>query len=56
MVWQANILNNCYELSGGYAPPEPPTLPLDTAGGLPFPRPPVPAHLQILATPLTLRL
>jgi len=25
MVWQPNILNNCYELSGGYAPPEPPT-------------------------------
>jgi len=24
MVWQPNILNNCYELSGGY-PPEPPT-------------------------------
>jgi len=21
MVWQPNILNNCYELSGGYAPP-----------------------------------
>ena len=20
MVWQPNILNNCYELSGGYAP------------------------------------
>jgi len=44
MVWQSNILNNCYELSGGYAPPEPPTraLPLDPAGRLPFPRPPCP--------------
>jgi len=21
MVWQPNILNNCYELAGGYAPP-----------------------------------
>ena len=37
--------NNCYELSGGYAPPPnhpPGALPLDPAGGLPFPRPPVP--------------
>ena len=24
MVWQPNILNNCYELSGGYAPPNDP--------------------------------
>jgi len=52
MVWQPNILNNCYELSGGYAP-EPPTR-----GSAPGPRwgtsvpqTPVP-HLQILATPL----
>jgi len=44
MVWQPNIINNCYELSGGYAPPNHPpgALPLDSAGGLPFPRPPVP--------------
>jgi len=44
MVWQPNILNNCYELSGGYAPLNNPpgALPLDPAGGLPFPRPPVP--------------
>ena len=44
MVWQPNILNNCYELSGGYAPPNHPpgALPLDPAGGLPFPRPSVP--------------
>jgi len=44
MVWQPNILTNCYELSGGYAPPNHPpgALPLDPAGGLPFPRPPVP--------------
>jgi len=39
-------------------PPSPPNhppgaLPLDPAGGLPFPRPPVPTHLQILAMPLT---
>ena len=41
MVWQPNILNNCYELSGGYAPPNHPpgALPLDPAGGLPFPDP-----------------
>jgi len=52
MVWQPNILNNCYELSGGYAPPRTGSLPLYPAGGLPFPRPPVPPHLQILATPL----
>ena len=44
MVWQPNILINCYELSGGYAPPNHPpgALPLDPAGGLPFPRHPVP--------------
>jgi len=44
MVWQPNILNNCYELSGGCAPPKPPTRgsALDPAGGLPFPWPPVP--------------
>jgi len=45
MVWQPNILNNCIELSGGYAPPPnhpPGALPLDLAGGLPFPRLPVP--------------
>ena len=44
MVWQPDILNNCYELSGGCAPlNQPPgALPLDPAGGLPFPRPPVP--------------
>ena len=54
MVWQPNILNICYELSGGYAPPNNPpgALPLDPAGGPPFSRPTVP-HLQILATPLT---
>jgi len=36
--------NNCYDLSGGYAPPNhlPGALPLDPAGGLPFPRPFVP--------------
>jgi len=33
MVWQPNILNNCYELSGGYAPYEPPTR-----GSAPGPR------------------
>ena len=33
MVWQPNILNNCYELSGGYAPSEPPTR-----GSAPGPR------------------
>jgi len=33
MVWQPNILNNCYELSGGYAPPEP-----RTRGSAPGPR------------------
>jgi len=33
MVSQPNILNNCYELSGGYAPPEPPTR-----GSAPGPR------------------
>jgi len=44
MVWQPNILNNCYELSGGYALPNhpPEALPLDPAGGLPIPRPPPP--------------
>jgi len=44
MVWQPNILNNCYELSGGCAPSNHPpgALPLDPAGGLPFPRPSVP--------------
>ena len=54
MVWQLNILNNCYELSGGCAPLNHPpgALPLDPAGGLPFPRPPCALHLQILATPL----
>ena len=51
MVWQPNILNNCYKLSGGYALPEPPTR-----GSAPGPRwgtcdPPMP-HLQILAAPL----
>jgi len=45
MVWQPDILNNCYELSGGCAPLNHPpgALPLDPAGGLPFPRPPVPS-------------
>ena len=33
MVWQPNVLNNCYELSGSYAPPEPPTR-----GSAPGPR------------------
>jgi len=44
MVWQPNIINNCYELSGGSAPANHPpgALPLGPAGGLPFPRPPVP--------------
>ena len=53
MVWQPNILINCYELSGGYAP-EPPTR-----GSAPGPRwgtsvpqTPCATHLQILATPL----
>ena len=61
MVWQPNILNNCYELSGGYAFPESPTR-----GSAPGPRwetsvpqPPCASHqthcaphLQILAAPL----
>jgi len=44
MVWQPNILNNCYELLGGYAPLNHPlgALLLDPAGGLPFSRPSVP--------------
>ena len=44
MVWQPNILNNCYELSGGCAPPELPTRGSAPGlrWGLPFPRPPVP--------------
>jgi len=44
MVWQPNILNNCYELSGGYPTPNHPSgaVPLNPAGGPPFPRPPVP--------------
>jgi len=44
MVWQTNILNNCYELSEGYEPRtthQGQSLPLDPAGGLPFPKPPV---------------
>jgi len=28
MVWQPNILNNCYGLLGGYAPPKSPWTPL----------------------------
>ena len=42
MVWQANILNNCYELSGGYAPANHPpgAMPLYPAGGLPVPQTP----------------
>ena len=40
-IWQPNILNNCYGLSGGYAPPNHPpgALPL---WGTSVPRPPVP--------------
>jgi len=56
MVWQPNILSNCYELSGGYAPPEPPTG--GSAPGLRWetsvPQTPCAPHLQILATPLIL--
>jgi len=54
MVWQPNILNDCYELSGGYAPrtAHQGLCPFTQMGGLPFPRPPVHPHLQILATPL----
>jgi len=54
MIWQPNILNNCYELSGGYAPP--PTTyqglcPWTPLGDFRSPDPLCP-HLQILATPL----
>ena len=58
MVWQPNILNNCDELSGGYAPlpnHPPGALPLDPAGGLRFPRPSVPPPPNaVYATDLTL--
>ena len=51
---QPNILNNCYELSGGYAPPEPTTR--GSAPGLrrgtSVPQTPCAPHLQILAAPL----
>jgi len=43
MVWQPNILNNCYELSGGYAPSNHPPGALLGDFRSPF---------QILATPL----
>jgi len=46
MVWQPNILNNCYELSGSYAPPGPPTR------GSSVPQTLCAPHFQILATPL----
>jgi len=45
MIWQPNILNNCNELSGGYAPPRTThqgLCPWTRAGRPPFPRPPVP--------------
>jgi len=53
MNWQQNIVNNCYELSGGYAPPNhPPGLcPWTPLGDFRSPDPLCP-HLQILATPL----
>jgi len=53
MVWQPNILNNCYELSGGYAP-EPPirgSVP-GPRWGTSVPQTPCVLHLQILAAPL----
>ena len=54
MVWQPNILNNCYEFSGGYAPRTThqglcPGTPL---GDFRSPDPMCP-HVQILATPMT---
>jgi len=55
MVWQPNILNNCYELSGGYASPEPPTrgsVPGLRWGDFRSPDPLCP-HLQILAATLS---
>jgi len=55
MVLQSNILNNCYELSRGYMPPEPPTrqglCPWTPLGDFRSQDPLCP-HLQILATPL----
>ena len=54
MVWQQNILNNCYELSGGCAPPEPPTrgCARGPRWGTSVTQTPCALHLQILATPL----
>jgi len=55
MVWQPNIHNNLYELSGGYASPEPPTrgsAPGPRWGDLRSPDPLCP-HLQILAATLS---
>jgi len=54
MVWQPNILNNCYQFSGGYAPPEPPTRGSATGPrwGTSISQTPCAPHLQILATPL----
>jgi len=56
MVWQSNILNNCYELSGGYAPPEPPTRGSAHGHrwGTSVPQTPCAPHLQVLAMPLFL--
>jgi len=57
MVWQPNILNNCYELSGGYAGAPRTThqglCPWTLLGDFRSPDPLCP-HLQILATPLSL--
>jgi len=49
MVWQPNILNNCYELLGGSAPR---TTHHGLCWGTSVPQTPCAPHLQILATPL----
>jgi len=53
MVWQPNILNNCYELSGGYVPrtTHQGLCPWTPLGDFRSPDPLCP-HLQILAAPL----
>ena len=53
MVWQPNILNNCYELSGGYAPrtTHQELCKWTPLGDFRSPDPLCP-HLQILAMPL----
>jgi len=53
MVWQPNILNNCYQFSGGYAPrtTHQGLCHWTSLGDFHFPDPLSP-HLQILATPL----